>query len=203
MFKKNVLIILVAFLVLAVGVSAYAGHFDFGLLGSRHSVDASIDIEGFELVALVKSQGNRLVVPIDSRGNMTNIGDFELEETRRFYSEISIGYKLGVVTPFIGYSTKAIFSEKRVVAKNELTGKNEVVSKNEKETYSGLSLGLHFGQRLGDIGVGATIATAAGNVYGEAKIKYYISDYLALLGGGVYHPSVNSTGFVIGLGVSY
>lgn len=203
MFKKNVLIILVAFLVLAVGVPAYAGHFDFGLLGSRHSVDASIDIEGFELVALVKSQGNRLVVPIDSRGNMTNIGDFELEEARRSYSEISLGYKFGPVIPFVGYSSDSIFTEERKVVENKVTGKNDVVVNHGKETNGGIVFGLGVDQKLGPVGVLATTAKTPNGIYGEVKVKYHISEYLALIGGYVYHPSVNTTGVVAGLGISY
>lgn len=45
----------------------------------------------------------RLVVY--SCGCSTEVGDFELNETKRAYAEIALGYKLGPITPFVGYST--------------------------------------------------------------------------------------------------
>lgn len=202
-FKQNTLIVLIAIFVLGIGMPVYAGHFDFNLFGSRHSVDACIDIGDLDVVALIRSQGNRQVVSIDSQSNMTNIGDFKLEENKRSYSEVGIGYKLGPITPFVGYATRAVFSVKQTVIKNELTGKNEIISKSCKEANAGLSLGLYFEQRLDDISIGITIATDFGDVYGEARTRYYINDHLALLGGYVYHPSVNTTGAVVGMGITY
>ena len=56
--------------------------------------------------------------------------------------------------------------------KNELTGKNQIVTKHDKESTSGLVFGLNFAQRLGRVGVGATIAKAANGIYGESKVTH-------------------------------
>lgn len=201
--SKKVLLVFALITALSITTPASAGHFDFGLFGSRYSVDVHVDVEGFDAAVLIKAQGNRATVALDSRGDMTAIGDFKLEETKRSYSEIGIGYKLGPITPFVGYSTRAISSEERYVVKNELTGKNNIMAKSDKESLSGLVFGVSFAQKIDRLGVGATVARAASGVYGEAKIKYYINDHLALLGGGAYHPSTNATGLVVGLGISY
>lgn len=203
MSKKTWLLGLWLVVALSTTVPVKAGQFDFVLLGGRYSVDVEVDVADFPAVVLIKAQENRATVPLDGDGGMTAVGDFEQEETRRSYSEVALGYKFGPVTPFVGYSTRAIFLEERSVIKNGLTGKNQIVTKHDKESMSGLVFGLNFAQRLGRVGVGATIAKAANGIYGEAKVKYYINDHLALLGGGIYHPGVNATGLVVGLGISY
>ena len=207
MRSKLTFMVMVAALATLISVPACAGHFDFGLFGSRHSVDVNVDVdvdvEYFPSAVLIKAQGNRAIVPLQGRGDMTAIGDFEVEETKRSYSEVALGYKLGFVTLFAGYSTRAVFSEERKVVKNELTGKNEIIARHDKESMSGLVIGLNLEHKVDRLGVAATVAKVAGGVYGEAKVKYYINEHLALLGGGVYHPGVNATGLVVGLGISY
>ena len=84
-----------------ISVPACAGHFDFGLFGSRHSVDVNVDVDVdvdyFPSAVLIKAQGNRAIVPLQGRGDMTAIGDFEVEETKRSYSEVALGYKLDLL----------------------------------------------------------------------------------------------------------
>lgn len=203
MSKRTLLTALMLIVVLNISIPARAGHFDLSLFKSRHSADVYIDIDDFDAAVLIKSQGNRLVVPVDGKGNMTTIGDFELEETKRTYSEIGIGYKLGPITPFVGYSTRAIIFEERIVVKNEITGKNEITKKLDKETKSGIVLGVNIAQKIGNTGIEATIARASSGIYGEVKVKYYFYDYLALLGGGIYHPEINATGITLGFSVAY
>ena len=194
---------LAIFLMVIMTVPTQAGYFDFALFGSLHSVDVSVDIENIDFVVPIRSQGNREVVSLDSKGDMTVIGDFELEETKRSYSEIGIGYKLGPVTPFVGYGTRSISTTERTVAISEVTGKNEVITRNTKDTDSGIIFGASFGARIERIGLMATVAKSVDGLYGEAKVKYYVNDHLALLGGGIYHPGINTTAFVLGLGISY
>ena len=201
--KKNVSIALVMIIALGIAAPVYAGHFDFAFFGSRHSVDVYADVNSFDVAVLIKAQGNRVIVPIDNKGDMKETGDFTLDEIKRSYSEISVGYKLGSITPFVGYSTRAILFEERRVIENELTGKNEIILKNNTKTNSGLVFGIHFGHRLENIGVEATIARAASGIYGEAEAKYYINDNLALLAGGIFHASINATGVILGLSVAY
>ena len=107
--SKKVLLVFALITALSITTPASAGHFDFGLFGSRYSVDVHVDVEGFDAAVLLKAQGNRATVALDSRGDMTAVGDFEQEETRRSYSEVALRYKFGPVTPFVGYSTRAIF----------------------------------------------------------------------------------------------
>lgn len=203
MCKRTLLVMLLLIVMLGFSAPVSAGYFDFALLSTRHSVDVNIDIEGFDLVVLIKAQGNRGVVPLDSKGDMKSIGDFELEETKRSYSEVRIGYKLGPITPFVGYGTQGISKTERTVAINEITGKNEVVTKNTKDTNSGVIFGVSFDARIGGLGILATLAKASSGFYGETNVKYHISDNLALVGGYLYHPSVNANGVMLGLGVSY
>lgn len=203
MCKRAMLVLVLLIVILGVSVSVSAGYFDFALFGTRHSVDVNIDVEGFDFAVLVKSQGNREIVPLDSKGDMKSIGDFEIEETKRSYSEVGIGYKLGPITPFIGYGTRGISKVERTVIKNENTGKNEVASTTTTDSGSGLIFGVRLNTRIEDFGVHATLAKAPDGPYGEAKIKYYINDNLTLIGGYLYHPSVKANGFMVGLGVTY
>lgn len=201
--KRFFAIALAIFLMVIMTVPTQAGYFDFALFGSLHSVDVSVDIENIDFVVPIRSQGNRAVVLLDSKGDMTSIDDFELEEAKRSYSEIGIGYKLGPITPFVGYGTRGISITERTVAINEITGKNEVVTKNTKDTDSGVVFGVSFDARIESMGLMATVAKAVDGLYGEVKAKYYVNDHLALLVGGIYHPGVSATGFVLGLGIAY
>ena len=203
MLKRTLAIALAVTALSLAATPVQAHHFDFAFFGHRHSVDVIVGIEDFDLVALVKSQGNHAIVPLDSRGDMTATGDFELEETGRSYSEIAIGYKSGPLTLFAGYGTQGVLVTERTIVENEITGKKEAVAKNTKDTDSGVIFGVNLDAKIERIGILATLAKGPGGLYSEAKFKYYISNHLALLGGGIYHPGVNATGVIFGLGISY
>lgn len=203
MRSKLTFMVMVAALATLISVPACAGHFDWALLGGRQSIDVYLDVDGFDVAVVLRYHDHRKIVLVDNQGDMTNVGDFELEEFKRSYAEVGIGYKIGPFTPFLGYSTMAVYLQEQRVVVNQLTGKNEIVTTQSEEAINGLVFGVSLAQRFQRLGVEATIARAATGTYGEAKLKYYINDHLALVGAGVFHPGINVGGLAVGLGISY
>lgn len=203
MRSKLTFMVMVAALATLISVPACAGHFDWALLGGRQSIDVYLDVDGFDAAVVLRYHDHRKIVLVDNQGDMTNVGDFELEELSRSYAEVGIGYKTGLLLPFVGYSTRTVHFRTRKVVTSELTGKNEVATTQSEEAINGLVFGVSLAQRFQRLGVEATIARAATGTYGEAKLKYYINDHLALVGAGVFHPGINVGGLAVGLGISY
>jgi opacity protein-like surface antigen len=138
---------------------------------------------------------------IDSQGDMTKLGDYEVYEGGRHHFVLGLGYRVREhITPWVAvslYSTKT--------TKHEMKTSNSQLNKvttDITEPVNGVALGLSFEYWVDRLGVSALVGKVPEGVLLNARVKYNVSG-IGTAHIGYTYSSYLGHGVTVGLGVVY
>lgn len=138
---------------------------------------------------------------IDSQGDMTKLGDYEVHEGGRHHFILGLGYRVGEhITPWVAvssYSTKT--------TKHEMKTSNSQLNKvttDITEPVNGVALGLSGEYWKERLGISGTVAKMTKGLIADARLKYKVTD-IGTAHIGYSYNSYFGNSLVAGIGVHY
>jgi len=147
-----------------------------------------------------EASGELRDVLLDSEGDMTSVGDFELWEGSRKSNIMALGYRLGVATPWVGVGKQTIEKTRyeMKMEDEELVKKTTDLTKSE----TGPAFGVNLEHWVDKIGLTGTLAKVPGGVLMTARVKYKYE--MGTLHVGYTYNSYLETGkLIVGAGLAY
>lgn len=178
------------------------------------SIDISASLNNLYLLSLnvvPEVAGNIAVVgelamqshksKIDSKGDMTNSGDYEIWEGGKHHFTLGLGYEVGeFLTPWVAASSYSIKT-----TKHEMKTNNSQISKTTTDItdpVSGVAFGLNAEYWMDNFGAYGTLAKIPKGAMITARLKYKVTE-IGTAHIGYSYSSYFGNSIMAGLGVSY
>lgn len=200
--KKKTLLLTMLLLVMIMSVALADDRVDVSA-STENTYVLSLDLApypGSAFSVVWEASGKLKDVLLDSDGDMTAVGDFELWEDGRKSNIIALGYRLGVATPWVGVGKQTI-EKTRYEMK---TDDGELVKRTTDLTKSetGPAFGVNLEHWMNQIGLTGTLAKVPGGVLITARVKYKY-EMGTLHVGYTYNSYLETNKLILGAGLSY
>lgn len=200
--KKLSVLAAVIILVLAITPMAFADFVDVGMSLDRTwtlALDVKPDVVSDVSVIFGLDYAKRDSL-VDSKGDMTSVGDYVIKEDSRGSTFVGLGYRLGIITPWVGVGVQDKQDVRTDVKLVDSMPKE--VSSNLTESNKGLALGVNFDHWVGPVGLSGIVAKVPGGISLSARIKYRVLEIGAAHIGYFYNSALGG-GIMAGIGVAY
>lgn len=194
---------LISILLVVVSTTAFANNVDIGyLLNGGYSLALSLSPDNKDGITVVLNHSERNgSLKIDSRGDMTEVGDFEVWEGKKYSGALGLGYRVGPITPWVTLATQSTNTTKHEMKIKD--GKLTETKADITDPLVGIALGINAEYWIDESwGIFGTVAKMPKGVLFDARLKYKVIDVGTAHIGYSYNDTTGH-GFVMGLGIAY